>query len=95
MNDNGYGPDGFPHGDHTAARPVLGSPAVGDVVGDGNGILDIVVAWGTLPESSTTPGGFGAFRNNGPGNGFTLLWQRATLDLAAPSAPGPTGIPTA
>ncbi len=56
---------------------------MGDV--DGDGRPDIVVAWGTLPEDSTIPGGFGAYRNNGPGAAFDLLWHRDTLDLL----PGP------
>jgi hypothetical protein len=91
VNDDGTIPTGFPLTIPNNAA-VRAGPAVGDVNGDGK--PDIVVAWGTLPQDATNPGGFGAFRNNGPGKSFTLLWQRATGDKVGPVPGGPPdGIP--
>lgn len=82
VNDDGTVPTGFPVSLPGSAA-VLGGPAVGDV--DGDGKPDIVVAWGTLPQGANPPGGFGAYKNNGAGNAFTLLWQRTPVDIL----PGP------
>lgn len=66
-----------------------GGPAVADV--DGDGKRDIVVAWGVDPNVSTTPGGFGVWKNNGPGNAFTQMWTHATLDYIGASGPDGNG----
>ena len=87
VNDDGTIPTGFPI-TLPGNAAVEGGPAVGDV--DGDGKPDIVVAWGTVPQGLNPPGGFGAYKNNGPGSAFTLLWQRATMDIL----PGPPdGVP--
>jgi FG-GAP-like repeat len=91
VNDDGTIPTGFPLTIPNNAA-VRAGPAVGDLSGDG--LLDIVVAWGTLPQDATNPGGFGAFFNNGPGKAFDLRWQRATFDKVGPVPGGPPdGIP--
>jgi FG-GAP-like repeat/FG-GAP repeat len=78
VNDDGTIPTGFPIPLPNNAAVGAG-PAVGDV--DGDGKPDIVVAWGTLPQGANPPGGFGAYKNNGPLAAFTLLWQRATFNF--------------
>ncbi|MEO8586672.1 MAG: VCBS repeat-containing protein [Acidobacteriota bacterium] len=63
----------------TLPADVYSTPAVGDV--DGDGKPDIVVGYGSTLDTSH-PGGFRAYKNNGPAANpvFTLLWDRPSLD---------------
>lgn len=68
----------------TLPADVYSTPAVGDL--DGDGLPDIVVGYGSLFDTSE-PGGFRAYKNNGPGANpvFTLLWDHPTIDRSPPS----------
>lgn len=81
VNLDGTIATGFPI---TLPAQAEGGPAVADL--DGDGRPDIVVAWGA-PSIPTTPGGFGAWKNNGPGQPFTNMWMHSAGD----KLPGPTG----
>ncbi len=68
----------------TLPADVYSTPAVGDL--DGDGLPDIVVGYGSLFDTSE-PGGFRAYKNNGPGANpvFMLLWDHPTTDRSPPS----------
>lgn len=66
---------------------VLSTPAVGDL--DGDGLPDIVVGYGSNFDGR--PGGFRAYKNNGPSANpvFTQLWDHPSLDTTPPAGPDP------
>jgi hypothetical protein len=70
----------------TLPADVYSTPAVGDL--DGDGKPDIVVGYASTLDT-THPGGFRAFKNNGPAANpvFTLLWDHPSLDWTPPNPP--------